>query len=185
MRLERGNRCKGACRARVFRAACALSVLVLSSASWAEESSASPSDGSRREISASELERLLAISTRLASLNERLRTELEASRSNSAGLESSLESSTRELETLKRELEESRLTSNELAQRVESSERESTALSEALRKADASLRSLEDSFAEYRKAAEGRMTSLSLGALAAGLLAALGWSLAAIVLVTR
>ncbi|HUX36770.1 MAG TPA: hypothetical protein VMV44_02590 [Rectinemataceae bacterium] len=185
MKLERGNRWKGRLSASAFRVVCVLSVLALSSASWAEESLVSPSDGAERRISASELERLLAISTRLASLNERLRTELETSRLNSAGLETSLESSTRELATLKLELERSRLASNELAQRAESSERESIALSEALRKADASLRSLELSFAEYRKAAELRMSVLSFGALGAGILAAAGWAVAIIALVSR
>lgn len=151
-------------------------------ASWPEPSSVSEAEASSASgaspSSGNELERLLAISKRLGELNERLRIELEASKTSSLGLAASLESSTRELEGLRRELETLRMSSTELALRAESSARASIELSTALRRADDSLRSLEVSFAAYRRAAEARQGLLGLGALGAGLLALAGWSLA-------
>jgi len=136
-------------------------------------------------ISATELERLSEISTRLASLNERLRTELEASRRSSGELADSLADSTRELATLRLELEESRRSSSELARRAELSERESTALREASMRAEDSLRNLEESFGAYKKAAEARILGLSAGRIGLMVLAGAGWALALLALVFR
>ncbi len=169
-------------RAGALRGLFVSSVLAFSQASWPEGPSVSPeasvSAPATPRISASELERLSAISTRLAELNERLRTELETSRRNSSGLEASLADSTRELERFRQIL-------SELELRATNSERESIALSEALRKADASLRSLEASFADYRKAAEARSRGLALFTLGAGLAALAGWTVALIVIIIR
>lgn len=179
-----------------LRAVIVASALVFSSGSWPEPSagpssapeaaslSASSEDGART-ISASELAQLSEISTRLASLNEKLRIELEASKSSSAGLALSLENSTRELEALRLELDRLRTNSSELELRAKNSERESTALSEALRKADDSLRSLEVSFADYRKAAEARLFFLGFGTVAALIAAAAGWAVAILALLAR
>ena len=164
-----------------WRALFASLALVLSAASWPEAPSSLPSASETPRISGNELERLSAISTRLATLNERLRTELEASRLKSVELEDSLALSTRELATLRLELEEFRRTSTELELRATNSERESIALSEALRKADASLKSLEGSFADYRKAAEAR----SRGLWFAGAAAFAGWGLAIFVIIVK
>ena len=185
MNLSRRFRCP---RIRPALALCgvfAFSLSVSPSASWAEGPSDSPSGGAERTISASELGRLSEISTRLASLNETLRIELEDSKSNSAELASSLETSTRELATLKRELDLFRQNSSELGLRAEILERESIELSAALKKADDSLRSLEVSFAEYRKEAERRTVFLGLGVLGAGLVAAAGWTVAILALAGR
>ncbi len=126
-------------------------------------------------ISASELERLSEISTRLASLNERLRTELEASRRSLSELGDSLAISTRELGTLRLELKESRRNSSELVSTAESSARESIALREALTRAEDSLKSSEASFEGYRRTAESRMLALSAGRLGLVSLAVSGW----------
>ncbi|HUX41856.1 MAG TPA: hypothetical protein VMV83_11885 [Rectinemataceae bacterium] len=176
-------------RAGALRALFVSSVLAFSQASWPEGPSVSPeasvSAPATPRISASELERLSAISTRLAELNERLRTELEVSRRNSSGLEASLADSTQELGELRLELERFRLISSELELRATSSERESIALSEALRKAEDSLRSLEVSFADYRKAAEARSLRISLLSLGAGLAALAGWTVALFVVIIK
>jgi ABC-type multidrug transport system fused ATPase/permease subunit len=149
---------------------------------WAEASPSAQPSGSQapatQAISASELARLSEISTRLAALNERLRTELEASKRNSGELEGSLETSTRELATLRLELEESRRSSSELARRAELSEQESIALREASMKAEGSLRNLEASFAAYRREAEERILALSAGRIGLVILAGAGWVLA-------
>ena len=162
-----------------------VSCLVLSSAFSAEPPLSSPGTSLQAAISANELARLSEISTRLASLNEKLRSELEASSLSSSALAISLETSTRELATLRLELEESRRNSSELATRAGNSELESVGLREALTRADDSLRNLEASFAAYRKEAEGRLLSLSLGGLGLGILAASGWIVALLVLVVR
>jgi predicted nucleic acid-binding Zn-ribbon protein len=117
-------------------------------------------DSAARPISVSELARLSEISTRLAELNTRLRTELADSRQSSLELASSLETSTRGLEALRLELEASQRSSSELVARAESSERDLSALREALTRADSSLKSLESSFGEYRKTAETRILAL-------------------------
>ncbi len=176
-------------RGAAMRALFASSALAFSAAFWPEEPSpsavASPSAAGTSQLSASELERLSVISTRLARLNERLRTELEASKLNSSGLETSLATSTRELEGLRLELRQLRLTSTELELRAANSERESIALLEALRKADASLRSLEASFGEYRRAAEASLRGLRIASLGTAIVAAAGWIVALLAIVNR
>jgi chromosome segregation ATPase len=129
------------------------------------------------------LSRLSEISTRLAELNERLRTELEDSRKSSLELQNTLTRSKNELDGLKTELETLRKTSQELLDRVEISNRESEELRTALTKAEDSLTSLEQSFASYRMTAEGRIAYLEsrgrffmYGFFAASLLALSGWT---------
>lgn len=134
--------------------------------------------GGPRPISASELERLAEISTRLSLLNERLKTELEDSRRSSGELAALLESSRLELEALRLELEASRTTSTGLALRAESSERDSSSLREALTKAQDSLESSATSFEAYRRAAEARLRRAERGKRLLALAAASGWAAA-------
>ena len=134
-------------------------------------------------ISVTELSRLVEISTRLAQLNETLKSELGASKRSSGELLRTLESSKAELDALRSELENLRKTSIELARSAESSATVSAELRTALSKAESSLTSLEASFASYRTAAEtriarleraarrGRIAGFALGALALG-----GWT---------
>jgi uncharacterized membrane-anchored protein YhcB (DUF1043 family) len=100
------------------------------------------------------LNRLTEISNQLSLLNERLRNELLDSRQNSRELQSMLELSKQELDSLRQELEHLRIVSAELLSKAENSLTESTELLTALRKAEYSLVSLEQSFAAYRVAAE-------------------------------
>ncbi|MDR1898513.1 MAG: hypothetical protein LBQ55_00725, partial [Treponema sp.] len=104
-----------------------------------------------------ELSRLLEISTRLVSLNERLRNELADSKKNSAELSNMLLASRRELETLRTELEDLRNASAALMNGAERSSQESDGLRTALTKAGNSLRNLEQSFENYRMSAEARI----------------------------
>ncbi|MDR1618643.1 MAG: hypothetical protein LBS06_06305, partial [Treponema sp.] len=97
-----------------------------------------------------ELSRLLEISTRLVSLNEKLRNELADSKKNSAELSNMLLSSKGELDNLRKELEDLRKTSAALMSGAENSNRESDGLRTALTKAGNSLRNLEQSFENYR-----------------------------------
>jgi chromosome segregation ATPase len=129
------------------------------------------------------LSRLTEISTRLAALNERLRSELEDSRKNSAELRDTLGRSRSELDGLKTELETLRRTSQELLSRAETSNQELEGLRTALTKAESSLTSLELSFASYRMTAEARIAYLEqsgrffkYGFFAALLLALGGWT---------
>ena len=158
-------------------------------ASWsglsAESSQPVSQQAATSAISATELARLSEISTRLATLNERLRIDLESSRSSLRGLEDSLASSTLELATLRLELEESRRNSSELATVAERSAQESTALREALTRADGSLRSLEASFAAYKTEAESRILRLSATRLGFAALGGLGWLVAVLALALR
>jgi uncharacterized coiled-coil DUF342 family protein len=129
-----------------------------------------------------ELSRLLEISTRLVSLNEKLRSELADSKKNSAELSNMLSASKGELETLRKELEDLRKTSAALMSGAEHSNRESDGLREALTKAGNSLRNLEQSFENYRMHAEARIAYLEgrnrlfkYGFAGALVLAASGW----------
>jgi len=160
-----------------------VSLSALSSGLSAEPSPMERLQPPRPAISAGELERLSEISTRLAVLNERLRTELESSKRSSSELEGSLETSTRELAELRSELEESRRSSIELAASAGRSERELIELRGALTKADDSLKSLEASFAAYRAEAESRIRSLSFGRFLLSCAAAAGWVAAILLLV--
>jgi uncharacterized membrane-anchored protein YhcB (DUF1043 family) len=124
------------------------------------------------------LNRLTEISNQLSLLNERLRNELLDSRQNSRELQSMLELSKQELDSLRQELEHLRIVSAELLSRAEYSLTESTELLTALRKAESSLVSLEQSFGAYRLAAEQRIQRLERentlwkwGCIAAGVLA--------------
>jgi uncharacterized coiled-coil DUF342 family protein len=117
-------------------------------------------DSGTGEETGNELSRLLEISARLSSLNEKLRNELADSRKNSAELSNMLLSSKGELETLRKELEDLRKTSAALTSGAENSNRESDGLRAALTKAGSSLRSLEQSFENYRMHAEARMAYL-------------------------
>ena len=137
--------------------------------------------------SQNELSRLIGISTRLAELNERLRTELADSRRNSAELSNTLGASKTELDTLKAELEALRQTSTALLNRAELSNQELNGLREALRRAESSLTSLEQSFGAYRMTAESRIARLErsgrlfkYGFIAAAVLAVGGWTAFAI-----
>jgi chromosome segregation ATPase len=159
--------------------------LVLSSGLSAEPSSSSASAAPAQAISASELARLYEISTRLASLNERLRTELEASKRSSSALEDSLATSTLELATLRAELEASRRSLKALEDSVARSERESSGLKEALTRADDSLKSLEASFEAYKREAEGRIMALRAGRAGLVVLAAAGCFAAILTLALR
>ena len=125
------------------------------------------------------LNRLIGISQQLTQLNERLWIELQDSRQNSRELQNMLETSKLELDELRIELETLRITSTELLNKAISSEMESTALLTALKKAESSLVSLEQSFALYRQASELRISRLERdnklwkwGCIAAGVLAA-------------
>lgn len=123
--------------------------LALCSPLWALDSDTDASS----TISASELSRLVEISTRLARLNETLRTELEDSRKSSAELARTLESSRVELEDLRRIL-------RELERTAQSSARELDGLRTALKRAEDSLQSLESSFAAYRAEATREIRDL-------------------------
>jgi hypothetical protein len=125
------------------------------------------------------LNRLTEISNQLSLLNEKLRIELLDSRQSSRELQIMLELSRQELEGLRNELEYLRIVSAELLSRAESSQTESTELLTALRKAEYSLVSLEQSFAVYRLTAEQRISRLEKenrlwkwGCIVAGVLAA-------------
>jgi chromosome segregation ATPase len=149
---------------------------------------ASPSDPAGNETnstgnSRNELSRLIEISTRLAGLNERLRTELADSRRNSAELSNMLGASKTELDTLRAELEALRLTSTGLLNKAELSNQELNGLREALRRAESSLTSLEQSFGAYRMTAESRIAHLErsgrvfkYGFIAAAVLGIGGWT---------
>jgi septal ring factor EnvC (AmiA/AmiB activator) len=135
------------------------------------------------KVSASELSRLVEISTKLATLNETLRNELEGSKRNSGELARTLESSKAELDALKKELESLRTTSIELAHSAENSVTELTELRKALSKAESSLTNLEASFESYRSAAEAKIARLErkarfekVGLIVLGSLALGGWS---------
>jgi chromosome segregation ATPase len=135
------------------------------------------------ENSQDALSRLSRISTRLAELNERLRTELEDSRKSSLELQDMLGRSKIELDGLKTELEALRRTSQELLTRAETSNQELEELRTALTRAESSLTSLEQSFASYRMTAEARIAYLEsrgrlfkYGFFAASLLALGGWT---------
>jgi hypothetical protein len=100
-----------------------------------------------------------------------------------------LELSRQELEGLRQELEYLRTVSAELLSRAETSQTESTELLAALRKAESSLVSLEQSFAAYRLTAEQRILRLEKennlwkwGCIAAGVLAT---GLVAVLLIGR
>jgi chromosome segregation ATPase len=130
-----------------------------------------------------ELTRLIEISTRLGELNETLRSELENSRKNSAELSNMLMNSKAELDGLRGELESLRRTSTELLNKAELSNQESKRLREALTKAESSLTSLEQSFGDYKMAAEARISSLEgsgrfykYGFFAGIILALSGWA---------
>ena len=129
--------------------------------------------------SESTLNRLIEISMRLSTLNEKLSLELEDSRKSSRELLTMLETSRKEFETLKIELEVLRISSMELSKLAENSQTELTALQEALRKAALSLTSLELSFTLYREKAEKIISGLNrdkkiwkFGCIAAGVLSA-------------
>ncbi|MCA1949606.1 MAG: hypothetical protein LDL24_03470 [Treponema sp.] len=131
----------------------------------------------------SELLRLTEISTRLGKLNEMLRNELENSRKNSSALESRLTESKTELEMLRIELEALQTSSTELKQHVEISLEESAQLKDSLQKTESSLKSLEQSFSEYKQAAEQELNRLEqsrnryrLLVIIAGTLALSGWA---------
>ncbi len=130
-----------------------------------------------------ELDRLSEISKRLAELNEKLSLELSGSKKSSDELALLLESSRTELAKLKLELEASRRISSELVLRTERSWTESLELRTELTKAENSLRSLEESFADYRKATETSFRRLErsnfltrLWGLIASILAVSGWA---------
>jgi chromosome segregation ATPase len=112
------------------------------------------------ENSGNGLPRLIEISTQLARLNEKLRTELADSRKNSQELSSMLNESRKELADLRIELENLRQSSTGLLNSAETSSRESEALKTALTKAENSLQNLEASFSAYRMTAEGRIAHL-------------------------
>jgi chromosome segregation ATPase len=133
--------------------------------------------------SRNELSRLIEISTKLAELNERLRNELADSRKSSTELSNMLMTSKNELDALRTELEFLRQTSAELLSRAELSSQESSGLREALKKAESSLTSLEQSFGAYRTAAESRIARLEKSGrffkyafIAGAVLAAGGWA---------
>ena len=154
--------------------------LGLSLGLWAQNGEAE--NARSREIppsSENALSRLIEISAQLSTLNERLREELQDSRRSSRELQNMLESSRRELETLRSELEVLHNSSRRLLSGAENSQTESAGLLTALRKAEASLMSLELSFTAYRETAEGRIktlerekTLLKWGCVCAGALAA-------------
>ncbi len=107
-----------------------------------------------------ELLQLSEISTKLAKLNERLKSELENSRKNSSELEIRLSESKTELEQLRAELETLRNSSNELRQSAEISLQESVQLKDSLQKTESSLESLEQSFNDYKLKAEQELNRL-------------------------
>ena len=125
------------------------------------------------------LNRLIAISEQLTQLNERLHSDLQDSRQNSRELQNMLEASRLELNVLRQELETLRNVSTELLNKAENSQTESTMLSTALKKAESSLVSLEQSFVLYQQASEIRIRNLERenklwkwGCAAAGIFAA-------------
>jgi chromosome segregation ATPase len=133
--------------------------------------------------SSSELTRLREISTRLSEINETLRNELADSKQSSVELSNMLETSRNEFEQLKTELTPLRDRSTELLNAALRSEQELNGLRTALRKAESSLMSLEQSWESYRSGAEQRIRRLErnkrwyigliIGSLAA---AAGGWT---------
>ena len=125
------------------------------------------------------LNRLIEISEQLSILNANLRSELLDSRQNSRELQNMLEASKQELDEMRRELETLRNVSGELLSKAEYSVTESTELITALRRAEFSLVSLEQSFTIYRTQAESIISSLEKenrlwkwGFIVAGVLAA-------------
>jgi septal ring factor EnvC (AmiA/AmiB activator) len=141
-------------------------------------------------ISAAELKRLAEISTQLAQLNATLKTELDASRTNSAALAASLASSREELERLRIELAASRQTLTRLSASAANSETESAALRIALTQAESSWRNLETSFADYRSETDTLLASRDkqagfwrTAAIAAAAAAAVGWALCLVALI--
>jgi septal ring factor EnvC (AmiA/AmiB activator) len=97
-------------------------------------------------ISGSELRQLSEIFERLETLNQRLSSELSASRENLRKLED-------ELSGLKQDLAE-------LQSTLARSEQESTQLWEQLQTAQSLLEQAEQSFSEYKSAAESQIKSL-------------------------
>ena len=108
----------------------------------------------------SELSRLVEISTRLATLNDTLKSELKSSKQSSEELALTLEISRIEAGELRKELKGLRTTSSELERSAELSATESAELRKSLTRAESSLTSLEASFGSYRTAAEGRIARL-------------------------
>lgn len=169
----------GACRGFCSWFFCSVFCLACSWSAWSTDTA----DSASSAISGSELSRLLEISNRLASLNEKLESELTASKLSSEELARSLESSRKELDALRTELEASRSISSGLASSAALSETESTELKAAHERAESFLRSSEASFAAYRKTAEDRISRLERSAsrfrTAAGIasvFAASGWA---------
>jgi chromosome segregation ATPase len=165
-----------------------LPVLCLAGSFPAFASPESSTTGSESaESSGNELPRLIEISTRLAQLNERLRTELADSKKSSQELLNMLNESRRELADLRNELENLRQASTGLLSSAETSSQESEALKSALTKAESSLQNLETSFNAYRMTAEGRIaylersrTILKYGIVIGAVLAIGGWTAFAI-----
>jgi septal ring factor EnvC (AmiA/AmiB activator) len=158
---------------------CAVFLSASSSQAWCSP----PEPDASAKVSASELSRLVEISTRLAKLNETLRNELEGSKRNSVELERTLESSKVELDALRSELESLRTTSIELERSAERSATASVELRTALSKAESSLTNLEASFESYRTAAEAKIAHLErkarvnkIAAVVFGSLALGGWA---------
>jgi len=107
-----------------------------------------------------ELLQLTEISTRLGKLNEQLKNELENSRKSSSELETRLSESRTELEQLRAELEALQNNSNELRQSAEISLKESVQLKDSLQKTEDSLKSLEQSFNDYKLKAEKELNQM-------------------------
>lgn len=130
-----------------------------------------------------ELLRLTEISMQLGRLNERLKNELENSRKNSSELENRLKASKTELEQLQAELKALQSSLIELRLNVTTSLQESKQLKDSLQKTEDSLQSLEQSFNNYKTAAEQELKRLEqsrnryrLLLIIAGTFAVSGWS---------
>jgi septal ring factor EnvC (AmiA/AmiB activator) len=120
--------------------------------SWAQEAPISlpVETGPSAPIYASELARCLAISARLGEISQELETKLAASEQTSETLRIELSGLRVELETQSSELAE-------LKAKLEASETSSQELEASLAKAAASLSSLQQSWDEYRIAAEAQI----------------------------
>jgi chromosome segregation ATPase len=130
-----------------------------------------------------ELLRLTEISMQLGRLNELLRNELENSRKNSSDLENRLKASKTELEQLQAELKTLQSSLIELRLNATTSLQESKQLKDSLQKTEDSLQNLEQSFNDYKTAAEQELKRLEqsrnryqLFLLIAGTLAVSGWT---------
>lgn len=103
------------------------------------------------------IERLSQISTRLASLNERLQIELRECRTNLSSLRFQLAASSLEMQTLERQLQDSKKQIEELESLNQISVKVLEGLRESQTKAESSLANLQTSLSDYTRKANAEI----------------------------